>query len=61
MMENNIMVDDFYKRLTEDERQVCDLCRDWNLENCEKCTFASRKSYKNEQEEFNDNSRKMAR
>ena len=46
-MENNIMeakfnFDDFYKQLTEDEKQICDLCRDWKLEECEKCEFVSR-------------------
>ena len=60
MMENIIMKDDFYNQLTENEQQVCDLCRDWNLGDCERCEFVSRFSYKNEQEEFNDNSRKMA-
>ena len=36
-MENNIIDDNFYKQLTEDEKQLCDLCRDWNLGECEKC------------------------
>ena len=40
-MENNIMDDNFYKQLTEDEKQLCDLCRDWNLGECEKCEFVS--------------------
>lgn len=52
MMENNIMKDNFYKQLTEDEKQECDLCRDWNLRDCEKCEFISRYvSKENEQEE----------
>lgn len=46
-MENNIMeakfnFDDFYNKLTDDEKQTCDLCRDWNLGECEKCEFVSR-------------------
>ena len=45
-MDNN-----FYGQLTEDEKQECDLCRDWNLGDCEKCEFISRFSCKNEQEE----------
>ena len=44
------MKDNFYKQLTEDEKQECDLCRDWNLGDCEKCEFVSRFSYKNKQE-----------
>ena len=53
-MENNIMeakfnFDDFYKQLTEDEKQLCDLCRDWNLGECEKCEFVSRYYYKKNQ------------
>ena len=44
------MKDDFYKQLTEDEKQVCDLCRDWNLGECERCEFVSRFSYKNKRE-----------
>lgn len=51
MIENIIMNDDFYKQLTEDEKQVCDLCRDWSLEECEKCEFVSRFSYKNKEVE----------
>lgn len=35
------MDDNFYKQLTEDEKQLCDLCRDWNLGECEKCEFVS--------------------
>ena len=41
---------DFYKQLTETEKQECDLCRDWHLGDCEKCEFVSRFSYKNKQE-----------
>ena len=44
------MKDDFYNQLTENEQQVCDLCRDWNLGDCERCEFVSRFSYKNERE-----------
>ena len=45
------MNDDFYKQLTEHEKEECDLCRDWHLEDCEKCEFISRLSYKNEKQE----------
>lgn len=46
-MENNIMeakinFDNFYKQLTEDEQQICDLCRDWNFGSCQECEFVSR-------------------
>ena len=40
------MDDNFYKQLTEDEKQLCDLCRDWNLGECEECEFVSRYYYK---------------
>ena len=40
-MEAKINFDNFYKQLTEDEKQVCDLCRDWNLGECEECRFIS--------------------
>lgn len=54
------MKDNFYKQLTDDEKQICDLCRDWNLGECEKCEFVSRfSSQNNQQEEFNDNSREV--
>ena len=42
---------DFYYELDEDEKQICDLCRDWNLGNCEKCEFVSRFSHKNNNQE----------
>ena len=35
------MDDNFYKQLTEDEKQLCDLCRDWNLGECERCELVS--------------------
>lgn len=54
-MENNIMKDNFYKELSENEKQVCDLCRDWFLGDCGKCEFVSRFSYKNKQEVNNMN------
>ena len=55
------MKDNFYKQLTEDEKQICDLCRDWNLWECEKCELVSRFFLQNnQQEEFNDNGRKVA-
>ena len=43
------MDDNFYKQLTEDEKQLCDLCRDWNLGSCEECEFVSRYYYKKNQ------------
>ena len=45
------MNDNFYKQLTDDEKQICDLCRDWNLGDCEGCEVISRFSCKNKQEE----------
>lgn len=54
-MGNNIMDNDFYKRLTEEEKQVCDLCRDWNLGECEECGFISRRSSKNIKQEVKQN------
>lgn len=41
-MEAKFNFDDFYNKLTDDEKQTCDLCRDWNLGECEKCEFVSR-------------------
>lgn len=38
------MKEDFYNKLSDDEKQICDLCRDWNLEYCERCEFVSRYS-----------------
>lgn len=36
--------DDFYKQLSEDEKQICDLCKDWNLlDNCEQCELCKEK------------------
>ena len=40
-MEAKINFNDFYTQLTEDEQQICDLCRDWNLGECEECEFVS--------------------
>lgn len=42
--------DDFYNKLTDDEKQVCDLCRDWRLGKCEKCEFVSRFAFNKIQE-----------
>lgn len=50
-MEKNIINDDFYKQLDKDEIEICDLCRDWNLGDCENCEFVSRFSYKNDRQE----------
>lgn len=49
-MEAKINFKDFYKQLTEDEKQVCDLCRDWNFGSCEKCGIVSRFASNKEQE-----------
>ena len=63
-MEAKINFNSFYKQLTEDEQQICDLCRDRNLGECEKCEFVSRYASKNEQEvvnvteEYNKNTKK---
>lgn len=51
------MDDNFYKKLTEDEKQLCDLCRDWNLGECEKCEFVSRHYYKKIKQEVKQNER----
>ena len=48
-MKANFNFNDIYKKLTENEKQACDLCRDWNLVECEKCEFISRFSYKNKE------------
>ena len=52
-MENNTNFDNFYKQLTEDEQQICDLCRDWNFGSCEECEFVSRFASNKEQEVIN--------
>lgn len=36
------MTEEQYKNLTEAEQQVCDLCRDWNLGDCESCELMKR-------------------
>ena len=43
------MNNDIYKQLTEDEKQICDLCSDWDLGECETCEFVSRFSYQNKE------------
>ena len=55
-MKANLKFNDFYMKLTDSEKQICDLCKDWNLGECEKCEFAF--NILNE-EEINDNRRKM--
>lgn len=64
-MEAHFNFNDFYKQLTDDEKQICDLCRDWDFYKCEKCEFISRYvSKENEQEvvnvteEYNKNTKK---
>lgn len=41
-MEAKFNLDNFYNKLTDDEKQICDLCRDWNFGSCERCEFVSR-------------------
>lgn len=43
-MEAVFKIEDIYKQMTDEEQQVCDLCRDWNLGKCEKCELVSRYS-----------------
>jgi hypothetical protein len=38
-MEEKFNFDDFYTRLTPIEMQVCDLCRDWNMGDCNRCVL----------------------
>ena len=45
------MKEDFYNNLLDDEKQICDLCRDWNLADCEGCEFVSRNSFNNDKQE----------
>lgn len=45
------MNDNFYKQLDKNEKEICDLCRDWSLGDCEKCEFASRFSDKTKEVE----------
>ena len=41
--ENNIMGCNFYINLSPDEKQVCDLCRDWGIGGCKKCNIYNRR------------------
>lgn len=50
-MEVKFNFNDSYKQLTENEKQICDLCRDWNFGGCEKCEFISRFTSNKIQEE----------
>lgn len=50
------MRDNFYNHLTDDEKQLCDLCRDWNLGDCERCDFISHYLHNNKEE--NNDSKK---
>lgn len=45
------MNEDFYYKLSDDEKQICELCRDWNFGDCEKCEFVSRYSSKETEKE----------
>lgn len=45
-MEVGFDFNDFYDNLTDEEKQICDLCRDWNLGFCEICVLVSRYLYK---------------
>ena len=51
------MDDNVYKQLTEDEKQICDLCRDWNLGECEECELVSRYYHKKIKQEVKQNER----
>ena len=51
------MEDKSEKQLTEDEKQLCELCRDWNLGECEGCEFVSRYYYKKIKQEVKQNER----
>jgi len=33
---------DIYHKLSYEEKQICDLCEDWYLGNCEVCEFTTR-------------------
>lgn len=46
------MRDNFYNHLTDDEKQLCDLCRDWNLGDCERCDFVSHYLHNNKEDEI---------
>ena len=41
--ENNIICGDFYNHLSPDEKQVCDLCRDWGMGGCRDCYIYNRR------------------
>ena len=41
--ENNIICSDFYSHLSPDEKQVCDLCRDWGVGDCGDCHIYNRR------------------
>lgn len=59
-MEAKFNFDDFYKYLTQDDKQICDLCRDFHLCKCNKCEFVSKYNVNIlNKEEINDNRRKM--
>ena len=33
------MIDKLYDKLSESEKQICDLCKDWNLCHCDICSI----------------------
>lgn len=35
-------MNDFYDNLTDDEKQICDFCNDWQLGDCSTCEFVKR-------------------
>lgn len=37
-----------YGKLSDVEKQICDLCKDWGLCDCYNCEFVKRKEYQNE-------------
>ena len=49
-MKANCKFNDFYMKLTDSEKQICALCKDCNLGECEKCEFVSRFAFNMKQE-----------
>lgn len=37
-----------YQNMTDDEKQICDLCQDWHIEDCAKCQIAAKYNFKQE-------------
>lgn len=34
--------DEIYNKLTDEEKQLCDVCGDWSFRNCNECEFVVR-------------------